>query len=324
MAISNKPNIAQLWAETGLSEPPTPEKILQGWVAEIPPYETQNWWQLRVDEALRHIFQAGIAVWDGNTLYTAGRSLVQSSDGTLWRALIDNTGQNPLTTSGAWTRLIQEGRYVPAGAVIEFATPVVPVGYLLCDGGLISRTAYVDLFGVIGTTWGAGNGTTTFALPDYRGVFRRGFDAGRGIDPSRPFATQQAGQNLAHTHGGTTNDAGNHGHTGGTSGAGNHTHSGSTSPSGDHTHQVDRTVNGPIITVPAGFGNFVYQYGGGPSTTFPGGNHAHSLAIDANGGHVHDVTINANGVHSHAFATSSSGGTEARPINQTSLVCIKF
>lgn len=324
MAISNKPNLAQLWAETGSLEAPIPAKISQGWIAEIPPYETQNWWQNRTDQALQHIYQSGIAVWDSSTSYTANRSLVQSSDGQLWRAVVDNTGQNPLTTSGVWTRLIQEGRYVPAGAVIEFATPNVPAGYLLCDGSVVSRTAYADLFAVIGTVWGVGNGTTTFQLPDYRGLFRRGFDAGRGLDPGRVFAQQQISTNLAHNHSGTTNNAGFHGHTGGTSGAGNHVHSGSTSPSGDHTHQVDRTVNGPIITVPAGFGNFVYQYGGGPSNTFPAGNHAHSLSIDAAGGHTHDVSINGNGDHVHVFATANAGGTESRPINQTSLVCIKF
>lgn len=322
MAISNKPNITVLWADEGSYEAPTDAKILQGWVAEIPPYESQNWWQHRVDEALRHIFQAGIPVWDAATLYTANRSTVQSSDGVLWRALIDNTGQNPLTTSGAWTRLIQDAKYVPTGAIIEFGATTPPAGYLVCDGSPKSRSAYADLFSVIGTTWGVGDGSTTFNVPDLRGVFRRGWDNGRGLDPGRPFATLQAGQNAAHQHSGTTNNGGTHGHTGGTSGAGNHNHTGSTSVAGDHQHTVP-AMNGPILPIAPGFPNFVSQPGG-TNVSSVAGNHTHSLAVDYAGGHVHDVSINAGGDHNHVFSTSTVGGNEARPTNTTTLVCIKF
>lgn len=322
MAISPKPNISVLWADAGAYEAPTDAKVAQGWVAEIPPFESQNWWQHRADEALRHIFQAGIPVWDANTLYTANRSIVQSSDGVLWRAVIDNTGQNPLSTSGTWTRLIQDTRYVPAGMIAEFATATAPTGYLVCDGSPRSRTAYADLFAVIGTTWGAGDGTTTFNLPDLRGVFRRGWDNGRGLDPSRAFASQQGSQNLQHSHSGTTNDGGLHTHTGSTSGAGNHVHSGSTSAAGEHVHSVlGRST--PTSSVFPGPGNFIMQPGGFQNTE-SAGTHTHSLAIDAAGGHVHDLAINAAGTHTHLFATTSSGGSESRPVNVATLVCIKF
>lgn len=323
MALSVKPNITVLWADSGSFEAPTDAKILEGWVAEIPPYETQNWYQHRVDEALRHIYQAGIAVWDSATLYTANRSLVQSSDGVLWRALIDNTGQNPLTTSGVWTRLIQENRYVPAGAITEFAMITPPTGYLVCNGGSVSRTAYVDLFNAIGTVWGAGDGSTTFNLPDFRGVFRRGLDLGRGLDPGRALnSVSQPSQNLSHQHSGSTNDSGLHAHTGATSGAGNHVHSGTTSYAGDHQHTVPGK-NGPVLTVSPGFPNFVQQPGGFEVTSVNGG-HTHSLALDAAGGHTHDLSINNSGTHSHAFATTLQGGLEARPTNIATVVCIKF
>jgi microcystin-dependent protein len=322
MAISSKPNITLLWADEGSYEAPTDEKILQGWVAEIPPYESQNWWQHRVDEALKHIFQAGIAVWDANTLYSANRSVVQSSDGVLWRALIDNTGQNPLTTSGVWTKLIQDTKYVPVGMVAEFASPVAPAGYLVCDGSPKSRTAYAELFATIGVTWGVGDGSTTFNLPDFRGVFRRGWDNGRGLDPARTFASSQTSQNLAHNHSGTTNNGGVHGHTGSTSGSGNHTHTGSTSAAGNHTHTVP-AMNGPTLPVSPGFPNFVSQPSG-VNVSSVAGNHTHSLAIDIAGGHVHDVSINAGGDHNHIFSTTSVGASESRPVNVTTLVCIKF
>lgn len=56
-----------------------------------------------------------------------------------------------------------------SGMVIPFAGAAAPSGWLLCDGAAVSRTTYARLFTVIGTTYGAGNGTTTFNLPDARG-----------------------------------------------------------------------------------------------------------------------------------------------------------
>lgn len=72
-----------------------------------------------------------------------------------------------------------------------FAFSTVPKGYLLEDGSAISRTVYAALFRRIGTTWGAGDGATTFNLPDSRGEFFRGFDSGRGVDAARTFGAHQ-------------------------------------------------------------------------------------------------------------------------------------
>ena len=57
----------------------------------------------------------------------------------------------------------------PAGIIMPFAGNVAPQGYLLCDGSAVDRTTYATLFGVIGTTFGAGDGSTTFNLPDLGG-----------------------------------------------------------------------------------------------------------------------------------------------------------
>jgi microcystin-dependent protein len=57
----------------------------------------------------------------------------------------------------------------PPGVLVPFAGAAAPQGYLLCNGGLINRITYANLFSVIGTSYGAGDGTTTFALPDLRG-----------------------------------------------------------------------------------------------------------------------------------------------------------
>ena len=89
---------------------------------------------------------------------------------------------------------------VPTGSVFTMATTTVPSGYLECDGAAVSRTTYADLFAAIGTTWGAGNGSSTFNVPDLRGEFVRGWDNGRGIDSSRTFASSQDDQLQEHTH----------------------------------------------------------------------------------------------------------------------------
>jgi hypothetical protein len=79
----------------------------------------------------------------------------------------------------------------PIGTVVAFAGPAAPTGYLLCDGAAVSRSTYKDLFAVLGTTWGIGNGSTTFNLPDLRGRFLRGVDGGAGRDPGRGLGSAQ-------------------------------------------------------------------------------------------------------------------------------------
>ena len=63
---------------------------------------------------------------------------------------------------------------IPAGLILPFGNTTAPTGYLACDGSAVSRTTYATLFAAIGTTWGAGNGSSTFNVPDLRGAFLRG------------------------------------------------------------------------------------------------------------------------------------------------------
>jgi len=79
----------------------------------------------------------------------------------------------------------------PAGAIISWGGGLQPYGWLECNGSAISRTTFARLFSNIGTTFGVGNGTTTFNIPDLRGEFIRGYDNGRGIDAGRAFGTAQ-------------------------------------------------------------------------------------------------------------------------------------
>jgi microcystin-dependent protein len=86
------------------------------------------------------------------------------------------------------------------GQVCFFGMTTAPAGFLKANGALVSRTTYSDLFDAIGTTYGAGDGSTTFALPDLRGEFPRGWDDGRAVDTGRTFGTAQADAFQGHGH----------------------------------------------------------------------------------------------------------------------------
>jgi len=91
----------------------------------------------------------------------------------------------------------------PPGMVQAFALSTAPTGWLLCNGAAISRTTYSDLFSAIGTTYGAGDGSSTFNLPDLRGEFLRGWDASRGVDTNagnnpRGFGSVQKGTAISY------------------------------------------------------------------------------------------------------------------------------
>ena len=99
------------------------------------------------------------------------------------------------------------------GSIIAWTTGTAPSGYLHCDGAAINRTTYATLFGVLSTTYGTGNGSTTFNIPDYRGRFLRGFASGQATDPDRAsrtnrgdgttgdnVGTKQSDEFKAHTH----------------------------------------------------------------------------------------------------------------------------
>ena len=87
-----------------------------------------------------------------------------------------------------------------AGSIIYTASQRAPSGYLVADGAAISRKDYANLFNAIGTTFGSGNGSTTFNVPDLRGEFIRGWDKDRGIDSGRVFGSQQSDELKSHSH----------------------------------------------------------------------------------------------------------------------------
>lgn len=79
--------------------------------------------------------------------------------------------------------------FIPIGSIFWYTETTAPIGFLICDGSAISRMTYSDLFSVIGTTFGTGDGSTTFTLPDLRASFIRG--AGTQGSYSATFSSKQ-------------------------------------------------------------------------------------------------------------------------------------
>jgi microcystin-dependent protein len=114
-----------------------------------------------------------------------------ATDLTLTLPATDGSSGQALTTNGSGALAFATIGGVPTGAVFYFAANTEPTGFLKCDGRPVSRTNYSALFAVTGTTYGVGDGDTTFNLPDLRGEFIRGWDDGRGVDASRAFGSAQ-------------------------------------------------------------------------------------------------------------------------------------
>ncbi|WP_332066067.1 tail fiber protein [Bartonella sp. CB189] len=151
----------------------------------------------------------------------------------------------------------------PPGFIATFAMREVPSGWLLCNGATYERKDYPRLFQAIGDQWGK-KSATTFKVPDFRGMFLRGFDDGRGLDQNRSFADEQKDSIKAHTHACTIEEAGEHNHTfqydtmkyrpiglGGKVAMINFIkNDGETDPSGIHTHEVTISSTGEAETRP--------------------------------------------------------------------------
>lgn len=238
----------------------------------------------------------------------SGDSFVYYSDGTSSQWVQINAGAAATATSGA-----------DPGDIKWVTTSSPPYGWMKANGAAISRAAYSKLYNAIGVAFGAGDGSTTFNLPDLRGEFVRGWDDARGIDVGRVFGSAQAANMASHTH---TASGGNHAHTAssGTVSA-DHAHYTTTgNDSVNHTHQVQISPNdGSPDTAAGGQG-----YGPGPVTTSGvSAWHTHagwSGGINTN--HTHAITVNAADVTPTIAAFGT--GTDTRPRNVALLGVIKY
>jgi microcystin-dependent protein len=132
--------------------------------------------------------------------FTAAGGVAYATDTSTLAATAAGTSGQVLQSNGAsapsWTTLAG----IPAGAVATFAMNAAPTGWLKANGAAVSRTTYATLFTAIGTTFGVGDGSTTFNVPDLRGEFIRGWDDARGIDSGRVFGSSQLDQFQGHGH----------------------------------------------------------------------------------------------------------------------------
>jgi|GEM_PF-5712055 len=264
-----------------------------------------------------------------------------------------------ITDGTSWYVASQSGE--PAGRMSEWMTDTVPPGYLAADGSNVSRTQYSRLFAVYGTLYGAGNGSTTFGLPDMRGVFPRGWNHGSGVDPDAVSRTDRGdgttGDNVgtrqtdeieAHNHSASTGSAGSHSHTGSANAGGNHTHSAWTGAAGSHSHTAstgsaglhNHVVDSFVNNLGNNTGNAFYGYPTGDLqivtvgtenagvhthtvTVNAVGDHAHAVGVGADGTHTHSVTVNSGGAHSHSVTVNHTGRNETRPVNVSVMYIIK-
>lgn len=184
---------------------------------------------------------------------------------------------------------------VPVGGVMSYAGAAAPIGWLLCGGQAISRSIYAGLFATLGTTYGVGDGSTTFNVPDLRGRTPFGLDNMGGSVASRvtsgvsgitgtTLGAAGGDQRLqSHSHGGFT---GNQNAT--------HYHVGSTDVNNvDHAHGFN--------------GNLVATYTGAPQVSADAVNAGVTGGIAQTGGQ--------NTTHIHSFQTSTEVGGHAHIIN---------
>jgi phage-related tail fiber protein len=125
-----------------------------------------------------------LSIVNGGTGQTTGNSALNAF-------LPEQSGNVGKYLSTDGTNTSWQVSFVPQGSVIWFAASAPPFGYLEANGAAIDRTAYAALFIAIGTTFGTGDGSTTFNIPDLRGDFIRGWTNGSSIDSGRAFGTQQ-------------------------------------------------------------------------------------------------------------------------------------
>ena len=137
--------------------------------------------QNRADEAYDLAAQAGAE----ETAALAAAAQSRANDAYNLAAQADSKATQALALGG------ELARACPAGQVASFARPYAPDGWLPCNGSAVSRSTYAALFQAISTYFGAGDGWSTFNIPDLRGEFVRGWDAGRTLDYGRAFASVQ-------------------------------------------------------------------------------------------------------------------------------------
>jgi microcystin-dependent protein len=216
----------------------------------------------------------GVTVPNGvtTTVYCDGINVFTAMSGTT----NDFTVSGNLTVTGSST-------IAPIGSILMWSTGSAPTGYLLCNGAAVSRSTYAGLFAVVGTTFGAGDTTTTFNLPNYTNRMPYGTTVG-----ATGGSTTITAANLpSHTHTVV-------GNTGAMSGNQNHVH-GVNDPGHQHSYRLD--VNGASVAFVGNQGNLggaTLGEGAGPAGSISSGTQSSSTSVSiqsANVDHTHGINL---------------------------------
>ena len=116
--ITKPVNMSQVWSSSGMKTQPADSKIAQGWVVELPPYQTANYIENRQDQFGAHVNQHGVPTWDSSTEYQGGISITKGSNGKLYKCLVTNTNFDPINplNSAQWSEAFE-----PFGSVAVVA-----------------------------------------------------------------------------------------------------------------------------------------------------------------------------------------------------------
>jgi microcystin-dependent protein len=222
---------------------------------------------LRIRPATNALDAVPFTVSAPQALVTA--SVVEQAAATNLEIVVRGLNSRPVVLSdGSTVRLLVWGdstsappaqSITPTGAIMAFAYSLPESGWLLCDGRAVSRSTYAALFSAIATYYGAGNGSTTFNIPDLRGYFIRGFGTNADGTAAGTFGAKQdfatARPTTALT--GTTNSTGSH----------------------RHGIQISFTATGTGYSYETG--NSINENPG--AYTLFDGTHSHTVAIDGGG-----------------------------------------
>jgi microcystin-dependent protein len=245
-----------------------------------------------------------LAYWDGSDFVIGTlSSLFPSSDGVFVKSgnnlsFVNGINGQILTIDGQIQFDTIALGEPPAGTIMAYGGTVAPTGYFLCDGSAVSRVTYANLFALLGTIYGPGDGTTTFNLPDYRGVFLR------GLDPSRTMGSLQNQEIQLHTHNIGSESSHTHSITGNT---------GTESASHQHYGVANIFSNNALtsanyIAIETNLGNRITTRG---SSTVP------TLGLTSNQitNHTHNYSFNSGAGSSHLHSINPDGTTETVPVN---------
>lgn len=228
---------------------------------------------------------------------------------------------------------------IPVGTVVSFAGSSAPEGWLLCNGEAVSRTGYANLWATISTTYGSGDGSTTFNVPNALGRTIVGAGSGAGLT-TRSLSATGGAESVTLTGAQSGTSAHDHGNTiGATTGtvSADHAHNanhGHTASSGDqsatHNHYLGSHSHSykTAATATAGTNRAILTGTGSGATT--GGINDETIAAAGytysnNGGHTHPITVDGNNFNTggitvnHTHAVTIAGGVStATEANATS------